>query len=59
MKTPIPVKACPNCGSVKIWHVRSFVSDTWNMECSECHYCGKAHKLHRKAIRRWNHENND
>ena len=59
MKTPIPINPCPKCGSIKIWHVHSLISGEWNMECSECHWCGKAHKLHRKAIRRWNHEDNN
>ena len=59
MKTPIPIKPCPKCGSRKIWHAHHFPSETWSMICSECHYCGKEHSLHRKAIRRWNHEAND
>lgn len=57
MKTPIPIKPCPNCGeSEHIWHVHGTVQDIWWMECSKCHWCGREHKLHRKAIRRWNRD---
>lgn len=54
------VAPCPACGNKRIWYVRSLTRrfKKYYMECSNCHYCGKAGMTERSAaqMEQWNNE---
>jgi len=56
MRLKLKVKACPNCGSKRVWSCGKLQDRVWkyNLECAECRLASAQALTRSGAVIRWN-----